>query len=239
MSLPRVLVVEDEVAHSLIVKKALEKQFAVTVALGYNEGQKQIQAGEFDVVLLDIMLDEADGFQLCTQIKNSEHLKLKPIVFLTSRAEVSSKVIGFSLGADDYIVKPCDPEELRARVWAKFRRTQEMQKPGQPIKIADLIFHLERQTAEIEETPGHPVSLEFTPLEFKLLYFLASHKEQVLSRQLILENVWGKTINVLDRTVDTFIAALRKKLEERGRYIRSVHGVGYKFTTETQQKKSA
>ena len=239
MSLPKILVVEDEKAHRLIIQKTLGSQYDLVFASNYSEGKNLIQSGEiFDLILLDIMLDESDGFELCAQIKSSDHLRFQPIIFLSAKSEVSSKVLGFTLGADDYIVKPCDPMELRARIAAKIKRTKEIESRDQNLVVADLVFDLERQVLELKGQEGVELC-ELTPMEFKLMYYLARHKEHVLSRDQILDNVWGQATNVLDRTVDTFIATLRKKLGERGSYIKSVHGVGYRFSPQSKASKAS
>lgn len=232
MDKPRILIVEDEVSHQLLIQKALEGQFEICLASTYAEAKTLIERESFDLFLLDIMLDEHDGFELCAQIKAFEKHKMMPIIFLSSRAEVTSKVLGFTLGADDYIVKPCDPMELRARIVSKLKRNQEMEKQERHLEVGDLLFHVDQQKIEVKPGAGEESPFELTPLEFKLMYYLARHQDHVLSRNQILDNVWGQSTNVLDRTVDTYIAALRKKLGVRAKYIRSVHGVGYRFSPE-------
>ena len=234
MSNPRILVIEDELAHRLVIEKALRDHYRLLFVESYNRAKELIHSEIYDLVLLDIMLDESDGYQLCADIKNSPSLAQKPIIFLSSRAEVNSKVLGFHLGADDYIVKPCDPLELRARVSSKIRRNQEMHNGPQNFMVADWNFRWDRQTLEFS---GEAQPVELTPLEFKLLFYLARHQDQPISRDQILLEVWGAGTHVLERTVDTFVAAIRKKLGARGKAVRSVHGVGYKFQLSDEPRR--
>lgn len=234
MSNPRVLVIEDELAHRLVIEKALRDHYELLFAESYGRAKELIHTESYDLVLLDIMLDESDGYQLCADIKNSPGLQQKPIIFLSGRSEVNSKVLGFHLGADDYIVKPCDPLELRARVSSKIRRSHDQQQGPQNFMVADWNFRWDRQTLEFS---GEAQPVELTPLEFKLLFYLARHQEQPFSRGQILNEVWGSGTHVLERTVDTFVAAIRKKLGARGKAIRSVHGVGYKFQLMNESRR--
>jgi DNA-binding response OmpR family regulator len=159
-------------------------------------------------------------------------------MFLSAKSEVSSKVLGFSLGADDYIVKPCDPSELRARVEAKIRWTRVESENSRVLRQGPFTFFLDMQRLDINHE-GQEASINLTPLEFKLLYYLASHKDHIISREQILDGVWGKSTNVLDRSVDTYVASLRRKMGDYKRCLRSVHGVGYKFSLDELAQKKA
>lgn len=238
MSLPKVLLVEDEEAHRLVIKKALQGHCELVVANSFHEGVSKLDEGSYELFILDIMLGDGDGFDLCARIRKAETHRRTPVMFLTAKSEVSSKVLGFTLGADDYIVKPCDPSELRARVDSKLRWSREAVEGEKTLVQGPFTFHLEMQRLDVEKD-GEQHTMEFTPLEFKLLYYLASHKDHILSRDQILDAVWGKTTNVLDRSVDTYIAALRRKLGEFKKCIKSVHGVGYKFSLDSFQSKKA
>ena len=238
MSLPKVLLVEDEEAHRLVIKKALQGHCDLIVAKTFQEGATQLETGDYELFILDIMLGDGDGFDLCARIRKMDKYRRTPVIFLTAKAEVSSKVLGFTLGADDYIVKPCDPSELRARLDSKIRWSRELQEGEKILVQGPFSFHIEMQRIDVEKN-GQSETLEFTPLEFKLLYYLASHKDHILSRDQILDAVWGKTTNVLDRSVDTYIAALRRKLGPYKDVIKSVHGVGYKFTLDSIDSQAA
>ena len=231
MSLPKVLLVEDEEAHCLVIKKSLQGHCELDIAKSFQDGVKHLEKGDYELFILDIMLGDGDGFDLCSRIRKMDKYRSTPVIFLTAKAEVSSKVLGFTLGADDYIVKPCDPSELRARLDSKIRWNREMQQGEKILVQGPFTFYIEMQRVDMDKGGGQE-TLEFTPLEFRLLYYLASHKDHILSRDQILDTVWGNATNVLDRSVDTYIAALRRKLGDYKTCIRSIHGVGYKFTLD-------
>ncbi|MCB0420069.1 MAG: response regulator transcription factor [Bdellovibrionales bacterium] len=232
---PHLLVVEDEAAHRLIIEKALASHYTLTMASSFNEGLHVIKEGKFDGFLFDIMLGDGNGFDLLAEARKIKALRHKPIIFLTSRTEVSSKVLGFNLGADDYIVKPCNPEELRVRIDSKIKKFKDMAEHPVDIIYGPLLFNFEMQVVTDNETGK---KLDLTPLEFKLLYFLASHNEEAQTREEILEAVWGNSTNVSDRSVDTYVASLRKKLGEHSKVIKSVHGVGYSYQAVSSTQKS-
>lgn len=238
MELPKVLLVEDEESHRLIIGKALHGHCDLRVADSFAEGIKKLEEETYSLFILDIMLGDGDGFDLCSRIRKMSRYSRTPVIFLSAKSEVSSKVLGFTLGADDYIVKPCDPSELRARVDAKIRWARNETASSQLLRQGPFSFHLDMQRLDIQMNgKDHPMDL--TPLEFKLLYYLASHKDHVLSRNKILDDVWGSSTNVLDRSVDTYIAALRRKLGDHKSCLRSVHGVGYKFSLDQLKQKKA
>lgn len=240
MSLNRILVVEDEKSHQLIIKKALDHQYDIDFASSYGEGLAKINSQKnYDLVLLDVLLPDGDGFELCAQMKMKERYSNTAVIFLSSKEEVKSKVLGFSLGADDYIVKPCDPLELRARVDSRIKKNKDLKQGANSLIEGDLYFELDKQMVSVKDGQGPSSSVDLTPLEFRLLYYLAKNKDIVMSRNQILEGVWGQGTHVLDRSVDTYIASLRRKLKLRGTYIRSIHGVGYKFSAERKSQRAS
>ncbi|MEZ4873185.1 MAG: response regulator transcription factor [Bdellovibrionales bacterium] len=231
----KLLLVEDELSHQLIIRKALGPFYDVDVAGTMQEALDKIGSQSYDLFILDIMLPDGDGYDLCSQIKMDQRFEHRPIVFLTSKEDVNAKVLGFSLGADDYIVKPCEPIELKARIDSKLKRHKIYEKAGETFCQGVLHFELDRQSIYTENDSGKNW-IELTPLEFKLAYYLAKNVEQVMSRAQILGAVWGDTTNVLERSVDTYVAALRKKLGPYGSCIKSVHGVGYKFIAPQEER---
>lgn len=238
MALPRVLLVEDEEAHRLVIRKALHGHCELDVASSFAEGLSQLEKNRYELFILDIMLGDGDGFDLCGRIRKMPEYKKTPVMFLTAKNEVSSKVLGFTLGADDYVVKPCDPAELRARMEAKIRWVRSESENARIFTQGPFDFHLDMQRLDVH-LQDKVDTIELTPLEFKLFYFLASHKDHVVSRERILDEVWGKTTNVLDRSVDTYVASLRRKLASHKKCIKSVHGVGYKFSLEENSGRKA
>jgi two-component system phosphate regulon response regulator PhoB/two-component system alkaline phosphatase synthesis response regulator PhoP len=177
-----------------------------------------------DLLILDLMLPDADGFEICKCIKKDENFSSMPIVMLTAKAEETDKVLGLELGADDYVTKPFSPKELVARIKAVLRRQGE-EGQTRKIRVGDLLdVDLEKYQVTVK---GEPISL--TPTEFRILKLLSSKKGWVFSRDQILDYLWGNEKVVLDRTVDVHIRNLRGKLGPARRYIKNVRGIGYKL----------
>jgi two-component system phosphate regulon response regulator PhoB/two-component system alkaline phosphatase synthesis response regulator PhoP len=177
-----------------------------------------------DLLVLDLMLPDIDGLDLCRTIRGSDRLASIPVIMLTARAEETDRVLGLELGADDYVVKPFSPKELVARVKAVLRRGSRRE-VDRSVSVDDLLhLDLRRHQATVD---GHPV--ELTATEFRILHLLASRVGWVYSREAILRHLWGNEKYVLDRTVDVHIRHLRAKLGARGSIIRNVRGIGYKL----------
>ncbi|HGE72871.1 TPA: response regulator transcription factor [Candidatus Poribacteria bacterium] len=180
-----------------------------------------------DLVILDLMLPDADGFEVCKHLKKDEKLANIPIIMLTARDEESDKVLGLELGADDYVTKPFSARELVARVKAVLRRqgTKEPELKTDIIKIKDtIVMDLNKYEVFVN---GKKIDL--TPTEFKIMQLLASRKGWVFSRNQILDYLWKEEKYVLDRTIDVHIRNLREKLGESAKFIKSVRGIGYKL----------
>jgi DNA-binding response OmpR family regulator len=177
----------------------------------------------FDLILLDVMLPGKDGFHVCRELRRGG--LMTPIILLTARAQEAEKVLGLQLGADDYVTKPFSPLELRARIEAVLRRAR-VPKPAETITFGDATLDLAR--CELRRA-GQVV--EMTPVEFKLLAAFVRHRGRVLTRQQLLDEVWGDT-HTGDRVIDTHVANLRKKIEAEPsdpQHIVSLRGLGYRF----------
>jgi DNA-binding response OmpR family regulator len=180
-----------------------------------------------DLIILDLMLPDADGFEICKYLKREKNFSDIPIIMLTARDQESDKVLGLELGADDYVTKPFSIRELIARVKAVLRRqnTKEEEVETEKIKVGDiLIMDLKKYEATVS---GKKIDL--TPTEFKIMQLLASRKSWVFSRNQILDYLWSEEKFVLDRTIDVHVRNLRDKLGEAAKFIKSVRGVGYKL----------
>ncbi len=178
-----------------------------------------------DLIILDLMLPDIDGIEICKYIRSDKKYSSIPIIMLTARADETDKIIGLELGADDYVTKPFSPKELVARVKAILRRKKTFIDEKEVLKIGEiLIIDLKRFEVYVE---GKKVSL--TPTEFNILKILAAKKGWVLSREQLLDALWGKEKFVLDRTIDVHIRNLRKKLKKAGGFIKNIRGVGYKI----------
>ena len=175
------------------------------------------------LILLDLMLPDTDGLEVCRQIRRSDSLAGVPVIMLTARGDESDKVIGLELGADDYVTKPFSVKELVARIHAVLRRPPGGE-AGPRIAVGTLVIDLEK----FEVTAGG-AKVELTATEFKILQLLASRQGRVFSRDQILDFLWGSEKAVIDRTVDVHIRNLREKLGESASLIKNIRGVGYKL----------
>ncbi|RLJ05929.1 MAG: DNA-binding response regulator, partial [Candidatus Aenigmatarchaeota archaeon] len=178
-----------------------------------------------DLIILDIMLPKMDGFQTCKQIKQERKLSALPIIMLTAKSEEANRVVGFELGADDYVVKPFSPRELVLRVKAILRRKKPPEVSQDILGAGRLIVDTTRHKVTVDKK-----EIELTPMEFKLLVTLMQRKGKVQSRDRLLDDVWDIAADVTTRTVDTHIKRLRQKLGKAGKFIETVRGFGYRFS---------
>jgi DNA-binding response OmpR family regulator len=227
-----VLLADDaEDIHDL-VRVALGDQYQVTSAYTIAQALGAIKEKRFDILLLDVTLSDGEGFQICAQARNTQETRQVPIIFLTARTEIAHKVTGFSLGADDYIQKPFDPLELNARVAAKLRRIDADRTRENVLTRGRLKIDLLRQAVTRQEDEGvAQTSVDLKPTEFKMLLHFMQNEEVVLSRQQLLDAIWGNATFIVDRTVDKHICSLRQKLGPCASYIQTVPSFGYKFST--------
>jgi DNA-binding response OmpR family regulator len=224
---PRLLFVEDEAAFAIGVMDRLAAEgYEVEHARTGQEGFERATAGGFDLILLDVMLPGKNGFDVCRDLRRASIDT--PILMLTARGEVVDRVVGLKLGADDYVLKNCEPVELLARIEALLRRA-----PGTPVKTADRFefgdVRVDFRSNEVTRR-GSPVIL--SRAEFRLLKYLLEHRGSVVTREELLEKVWGLDGGTLSRTVDVHMAGLRKKIEPDSKYpqfILTVKGFGYKM----------
>lgn len=216
-----VLIIDDEEDMRNLVQMYLENSgFRCVHASNGTDAMKRLQGQEFDLVILDIMMPFEDGFAICGKIRS---LSQVPIIFLSAKGEEWDKVKGLQLGGDDYIVKPFSPGELVARIHAVLRRTSLVKNDEDTVELGKIAIDIKGRRVSVE---GENIPL--TLKEFELLVFLVQHHGQALSREQLLEFVWGMDYQGSLRTVDTHIKTLRMKLGT-GDYIQTIWGVGYKF----------
>lgn len=219
-----ILVVEDDVNVAELIRLYLAKAgHDVRVARDGLEALDLFREKRPDLVILDVMLPFLDGWEVCREIRRESEA---PVIMLTARGESGEKVLGFELGADDYVVKPFDPQELMGRVRAVLRRTRPNPDQSQVLRFPGLVVDMSQYRVELDGAP-----VEMTPRELELLHFLAAHPNQVFNREQLLSQVWGYDYLGDSRTVDAHVKRLRKKLEgpERSWRLGTVWGVGYKF----------
>lgn len=181
------------------------------------------------LILLDIGLPDGNGLELCAELQGESPTREIPIIFLTGQGEVAHKVTAFAMGAEDYLVKPFSPLELKARLEARLKKLQN--KNGSGSTICRGMLEIDAATQRVFRLEGSiRVAISLTPKEFKLLFHLARFEDRVFSRDQLLTLAWTDA-QVYDRTVDTHISAIRKKLGHLSEYIESISGEGYRFTT--------
>lgn len=192
-------------------------------------GLEQAKKLRPSLIILDLMLPGMDGKDVCRALKSSPLTQSIPVLMLTAKAEELDRVIGFELGADDYVTKPFSPRELVLRVKAILRRKEIPQEETKVIRIEDLLIDVGRHHVSVKNK-----AIQLTSTEFKLLFELASKRGRVLTREILLDKVWGYTYEGYARTVDTHIRRLREKLGPSGEWIETVRGVGYRFREEEE-----
>ena len=223
----KILIIEDEPD----IRKTLEynisrEGYEVISASSLSEGREKLESVSFSLLLLDLMLPDGSGLDLCRELKQDKSLSSMPVIILTAKDDEVDKVVGFELGADDYVTKPFSVRELILRVKAVLKRGERKSDN----------MEVQRQFGELKiDVDSHEVfvndeQVSLTALEFKLLRQLVDRRGRVQSRDQLLSDVWGYSSNVTTRTVDTHIKRLREKLGDMGKYVQTIRGVGYKFT---------
>ena len=223
----RILIVEDDEAIAVALEDDLRLEgYDVDVVHDGDAALTRGRTGAYDLILLDVMLPKKDGFDVCRELRRAR-IEAK-ILLLTARGGEAEKVFGLDLGADDYITKPYSPKELRARIRAHLRRRAEG--AAEIARFGDCEVDFAR--AELRRG-GRPV--ETTPLELKLLGLFVRRPGRVLTRRVLIDEVWGAETAITERVVDNQVANLRKKIEPspaRPKYLKSVRGIGYRFDPE-------
>jgi two-component system phosphate regulon response regulator PhoB len=227
MSSFNILVVEDEDAIRGMLMMVLEQaSFLPIAAADAEEAQKALDDNLPDLILLDWMLPGISGVEWARRLKKEPIYRDIPLILLTARGEEEDKVRGLEIGADDYITKPFSPKELVARIRAVLRRSGKIQGQAQ-ITLGDLILDTEQHRLSVGDK-----QLEVSPTEFRLMHFFMTHPDKVYSRTQLLDQVWGRSVYIEERTIDVHIRRLRKILEEYGRedLVQTVRGFGYRFS---------
>lgn len=177
-----------------------------------------------DLIILDIMMPGTDGIETVKILKRDDRYSFIPVILLTAKSDEPEKVVGLEIGADDYVTKPFSPRELAARVKAVLRRKAKTEDTAEIVEIGPVTIDMDKHEVAVK---GKKV--ELTATEFNILHILALKRERVLSREQILDNLWGSEKTVVDRTIDVHIKHLRTKLGTAGKMIRNIRGVGYKI----------
>jgi two-component system phosphate regulon response regulator PhoB len=220
-----ILVVEDERDLQKVLSYNLKQSgFDVVVAADGETALRALKEEPFDLVLLDLMLPGMPGTEVCRRLKQNRETSNIPVVILTARGEEVDRVVGFEIGADDYVVKPFSVRELVLRIQAILRRGGAPGAPDERVQFG--VLRIDRPAHRVF---SGDVEVSLTALEFKLLAMLYDRRGRVLSRDTLLDEVWGAHVDVTRRNVDTHVKRLREKLGEAGAYLETVRGVGYRF----------
>lgn len=223
----KILIIEDEPDIRKNLEYNLSREgYSVLTAASIAEAEQLIYSNNLSLILLDLMLPDGSGLELCKKMKSDPDMQNLPIIILTAKDDEVDKVVGFELGADDYVTKPFSVRELILRIKAVLKRGDNKKD----------IVEIDRQFGDLKiDIDSHEVYVDgelvnLTALEFKLLIQLVDRRGRVQSREQLLADVWGYSAEVTTRTVDTHIKRLREKLGTMGKYVQTIRGVGYKFS---------
>ena len=218
----RILVVDDEKMIRNVVREYAEFEGdQVSEAADGMEAVEMCRKNDYDIIIMDVMMPRLDGFSACKEIRKTKEI---PVIMLSARGEEYDKLFGFEIGIDDYVVKPFSPKELMARVRAVIKRNSKTTEKTDIVKIEGLEINIPSRDVIVD---GNRISM--TPKEYDLLFYLVKNKNLALTREKLLEDVWGFDFYGDDRTVDTHIKMLRNSLGEYRKFIVTLRGMGYKF----------
>lgn len=223
----KILVVEDERDIVELLKYNLQQEdFEVDTVRNGTDALQRAVDNPPDLILLDLMLPEVDGLIVCRLLKNDPRTKKIPIIMLTAKTDESDRVTGLELGADDYITKPFSPREVVLRVNAVLRRLNASKEPDEEnqIETHGVVIDLDRHQVMTEDG-----AIDLTATEFKLITLFAKAPGRVFNRDILMDVIWGQEYYGIDRTVDTHVSRLRRKLGKFGKHIETVYGVGYRL----------
>ena len=225
MAKQNILIIDDdEKMNSLLQSYLSSFGFEVIASTHPSEGLQKIKSCQPDIIILDVMLPDMDGFAVCREIRKEHAI---PIIMLTARGDVTDRIVGLELGADDYLPKPFEPRELVARIQTILRRVSNQYNPTTSIKFDHLEIFPEKQLATIDGE-----AIDITTMEFQLLNLLAERRGRIVTRDQIMDGLKGIDWSAFDRSVDVAVSRLRQKLRDdpkSPRFIKTIWGTGYMF----------
>jgi two-component system, OmpR family, phosphate regulon response regulator PhoB len=232
MAAMKILIIEDDNDISELVDYNLrQEKYSTEICRSGADGLNKARRLMPDLVILDLMLPDMEGLEICRSLKSDSKTKSIPVLMLTAKGEEVDRVVGFEVGADDYLTKPFSPRELVLRVKAILRRLKEREfiENAQPQAFGTLNVDPSRFQVKVGKE-----EVRLTAIEFKLLQYLLSNRGRVATRDLLLDRVWGYDAALTTRTVDTHIKRLREKLGRAGDYIETIRGIGYRFKEKAE-----
>lgn len=228
MSKPKILIIEDERSLIEILSYNLANEgFEVLTSCDGTDGLRRAQHALPDLVLLDLMLPGIDGLQICRQLRSDSKTQGIRILMLTAKAEEVDEIVGFNMGADDYVAKPFKIKPLISRIKALLRRPSVEQTSAEVLSVAGIEVDRTHHMAKLDGQ-----EMQLTPTEFKMLWTMMRRPGRPYSRNELLDNSRGEDANALERTIDVHVRSLRQKLGDRGALVETVRGVGYRFKAE-------
>ncbi len=232
----KILLIDDSKDTHLILQQVFDNDHVLKSAYNLHQAKVIMEHENFDLILLDIGLPDGDGLEFCADLRTRKSTQETPIIFLTGKDEISAKSIGFSLGAEDYIVKPFNVAEVKLRCVSKLRKYLERDRREAVQTIGDLRFEVPSQRAFLRKDGGEK-RLDLTPTGFKLLFYFCQNESQIFTRDQLISAIWGQGTFIVERTVDTHIGAIRKQLVGSSTTIQAVHGYGYRLSAEIEKAK--
>jgi two-component system phosphate regulon response regulator PhoB len=224
----KILLIEDAVDFQKLIEQTLNFKYKIDIAGSLAEARERLARNTYSLILLDVTLPDGLGFDFCRELQATNEHAMTPLIFLTGRTTISDKMIGLSAGAEDYLTKPFDPAELLLRVDHRITKSEKRKYHSENIQRGPLRLDLNSMAVYVAKDQNE-VRLDLTPIEFKLLLKLAQNTHRVLSRQQLIDGVWGQGVYIEDRSIDKHISAIRKKLDSYGNSIKTVSGLGYEF----------
>jgi DNA-binding response OmpR family regulator len=226
MGKPEVLLVEDARDMHIIVESAIGDLCTLTFASTLQDAEKILSTKSFALMILDVLLPDGEGFAFCEKIKLTDRHQNLPVIFLTGENEIQQKVRGFSVGADDYVIKPLEPIEFAARVAAKLKKVAQN---SASVAAAGLRIELATHRVFYKTESGQEQRLPLTPIEAKIITQLLKNPGKVITREDLMKSVWGEDVHISAHTVDTHMSSLRKKLGPVGEQLKAVSRQGFSF----------
>ncbi len=234
----RILCVEDSNEVQMIIRATLSPAHTLVFASSITEARLRFDQGTFDAIILDIGLPDGDGLRFCSELKSVRGLSSMPVFVLTGKNSIHEKTLGFQLGIEDFIAKPFDPIELRLRIESRLKKVSDQKKHTDCILVGPLKIDFSSQRVSLSSSDGD-IPLEFSATEFKILCFLAKNLDQVKSREQIIAAAWPDGLHLSDRTVDSHISRIRKKIGGNVCFIEAVTGSGYRLLLKSNRRIAA
>jgi DNA-binding response OmpR family regulator len=234
----QILCIEDSEEVQLVLRKTLMPTHTASFASTIEEARIELNQKKFDLIVLDINLPDGDGLRFCSELKSSQDHGEIPIFILTGNQSIQDKTLGFQLGIEDFIVKPFVPMELKIRIESRLKKISSQKQTSSIYKVGNLTIDFSCQRAGLDSSE-EVSNIELSSTEFKILGFLIKNKEQVKSREQIIQAVWGDGLHLSDRTIDSHISRIRKKILKCDYSLEAVQNYGYRFTLKQKDKKAA